>query len=186
MSKKKIIHIITSLGDGGAEGVLYRLICETKKKIYHEVITLSKDDKYEKLLKSKNIKIYNIDLVKNRFRNVLKLYKIINKKKDYTIQTWLYHADFLGGLCAYLSGNKEIYWNIRTSEVSLKSTKLRTLVIIILNSILSWIVPKKIIICSKKSIDIHKSLGFKNNFELIHNGFDVKNYLPKKNYKKYF
>ena len=32
MSKKKIIHIITSLGDGGAEGVLYRLICETKKK----------------------------------------------------------------------------------------------------------------------------------------------------------
>ena len=146
MSKKKIIHIITSLGDGGAEGVLYRLICETKKKIYHEVITLSKDDKYEKLLKSQNIKIYNIDLVKNRFRNVLKLYKIINKKKDYTIQTWLYHADFLGGLCAYLSGNKDIYWNIRTSEVSLKSTKLRTLVIIILNSILSWIIPKKIII----------------------------------------
>ena len=91
-------------------------------------------------------------------------------------------ADFLGGLLAYISGNRNIFWNIRTSEISIKSTKLKTLIIIFFNAILSWIIPKKIIICSKNSINIHKSIGYKNNFKLIHNGFDSSFYLPKKNY----
>ena len=41
LKKKKILHIITSLGDGGAEG-FYRLISETNKIVHHEVIVLSK------------------------------------------------------------------------------------------------------------------------------------------------
>ena len=184
MIKKKVLHVITSLGDGGAEGVLYRLICKTKNEILHEVIVLSNENKYVKLLKFEGIKVYNVNLTKNKIGNLFKLYKIIKKKKDFIIQTWLYHADFLGGLLAYLSGNKNIYWNIRTSEVSLRSMKFRTLIIIFFNSIFSWIIPKKIIICSKKSINIHRSLGFKNIFELIHNGFDPKIYLPKKNFKR--
>ena len=53
MSKKKILHIITSLGDGGAEGVLYRLINNTYREVIHEVIVLSNDKKYEFLLKKK-------------------------------------------------------------------------------------------------------------------------------------
>jgi len=56
--------------------------------------------------------------------------------------------------------------------------------IIFLNAILSWIIPKKIIICSKNSINVHRSVGYKNNFELIHNGFDPKIYRPIKNYKR--
>ena len=186
LKKKKILHIITSLGDGGAEGVLYRLISETNKIVHHEVIVLSKDNKYEGLLRSKKVKIFNINLKKNKIeiKKLIKLYKLIRRKKKYLIQTWLYHADFLGGLFAYFSGNKNIYWNIRTSEISFKSTRLRTLIIIMFNSLLSWFVPKKIIICSKKSISIHRSIGFKNNFELIHNGFDTKFYLPRKNFKR--
>lgn len=184
MHKKKILHIITSLGDGGAEGVLYRLISGSIGKFHHEVIALSVDKKYEKLLKKKRIKVYNINLSKNKIqiKKIFKLYSIIKKKKDYIIQTWLYHADFLGGLLGYISGNRNIYWNIRTSEISFKSTKLKTLIIIFLNAILSWIIPKKIIICSQNSINIHKSVGYKNKFKLIHNGFDKKIYLPKKNY----
>ena len=41
--RKKILHIITSLGDGNE--VLYRLISETNKIVHHEVIVLSKDNK---------------------------------------------------------------------------------------------------------------------------------------------
>ena len=189
MNKKKILHIITSLGDGGAEGVLYRLISETNNNIEHQVIALSSDNKYESLLRKKKIKLYKINLLKNKleFSKLIKLYKIIKSKKDFLIQTWLYHADFLGGIFAFISGNRNIYWNIRTSEISLKSTKIRTLIIIFLNALLSWFVPKKIIICSKRSIKIHRLVGFKNNFELIYNGFDEKFYIPKKNYsRKYF
>ena len=186
MRKKKILHIITSLGDGGAEGVLYRLIAKSTREFIHEVVVLSVDKKYEKLLKLRKVKVYNINLSKNKIEitKLFKLYKIIKQKKNYIIQTWLYHADFLGGLLAYISGNRNIYWNVRTSEISFKSTKTRTLVIILLNAILSWIIPKKIIICSKNSINVHKAIGYKNKFELIHNGFDQKIYLPKKRFKR--
>ena len=186
MHKKKILHIITSLGDGGAEGVLYRLISESTGEFIHEVVVLSVDKKYEKLLKLKKIKVYNINLSKNKIEitKLFRLYKIIKQKKDYIIQTWLYHADFLGGLLGYISGNRNIYWNVRTSEISFKSTKIRTLIVILLNAVLSWIIPKKIIICSKNSINVHKAIGYKNKFELIHNGFDPKIYLPKKNFKR--
>ena len=53
MHKKKILHIITSLGDGGAEGVLYRLITNSPQDYHHEVIALSVDRKYENLLREK-------------------------------------------------------------------------------------------------------------------------------------
>ena len=68
MHKKKVLHIITSLGDGGAEGVLYRLISKSTEEFLHEVIVLSIDKKYEKLLKSKKIKVYNINLSKIKFK----------------------------------------------------------------------------------------------------------------------
>ena len=31
IAKLRVLHIISSLGDGGAEGVLYRLCCQTQK-----------------------------------------------------------------------------------------------------------------------------------------------------------
>lgn len=186
MYKKKILHIITSLGDGGAEGVLYRLITNSPQDYHHEVIALSVDRKYENLLREKKIKVYNINLLKNKFeiKKLINLYKIIKQKKNYIIQTWLYHSDFLGGLCAYLSGNRNIFWNIRTSEISLKSTKLKTLLIIYLNAFLSWFIPKKIIICSQRSIKVHRLVGYKNNFKLIHNGFDNRIFEKSKSYKR--
>ncbi len=83
MHKKKILHIITSLGDGGAEGVLYRLITNSPQDYHHEVIALSVDRKYENLLREKKIKVHNINLLKNKFeiKKLINLYKIIKQKK---------------------------------------------------------------------------------------------------------
>ena len=36
----KVLHIITNLGQGGAEAVLYRLIEATHQKINHRVVSL--------------------------------------------------------------------------------------------------------------------------------------------------
>ena len=62
MHKKKILHIITSLGDGGAEGVLYRLIKNSLKDWdldYTERKSLTSDDSF--LLNIKRIKKIKID-----------------------------------------------------------------------------------------------------------------------------
>ena len=83
LKKTKVLHIITSLGDGGAEGVLYRLIRNTKRNIHHEIITLTNDSKYNKYFKKMNIKITQIGLPRGniKIRKLLHLYQILKKKK---------------------------------------------------------------------------------------------------------
>ncbi len=53
----KILHIITGLGDGGAEHTLYK-ICKYDFKNKHIVISLKGRDKYFTLLNKIGIKVF--------------------------------------------------------------------------------------------------------------------------------
>ena len=122
----KIIHIITTLLDGGAEGVLYRLCCYDQKN-EHVVISLRGQGKYGKLLSNNKIKIYTLNMEPGKvFRSLLSLYKlikIIKIEKADIVQTWLYHADFFGGIAARLAGVKNLIWNVRHSNFNKNDTK---------------------------------------------------------------
>ena len=58
----KVLHIINSLKKGGAEGNLYRLCKQQKKKYKNKIditiITLINNGYYESELKKKGIKIF--------------------------------------------------------------------------------------------------------------------------------
>ena len=53
----KVVHIITALTDGGAEGVLYRL-CKFDTQTEHVVISMMDENKYGPLLKKEGIKVH--------------------------------------------------------------------------------------------------------------------------------
>ena len=53
----KIVHIITGLGDGGAEHALFK-ICKYDQKNKHIVISLKDHGKYFSLLRKLGIKVY--------------------------------------------------------------------------------------------------------------------------------
>ena len=57
----KILHIITGLGDGGAEHTLYK-ICKYDLKNKHIVISLKGRDKYFTLLNKIGIKVFCLTL----------------------------------------------------------------------------------------------------------------------------
>lgn len=177
MIKNKIIHLITSLGDGGAEGVLFRLIKSTKKNYNHYVICLGAKDKYFYKFKKININVICLDInFFNLTKKIIFLFHLIKKHNPNYFQTWLYHGDLIGGLVAKFAGVNNIIWNIRTSEIKIKNNKLTTLVVIFLCSILSYFIPKVIVSCSKRGSLIHKKVGYnKKIFKIIHNGFQVKN-----------
>ena len=57
----KILHIITGLGNGGAEHTLYK-ICKYDNSNAHIVISLKGPDKYFSFLKKIGIKTYCLDI----------------------------------------------------------------------------------------------------------------------------
>ena len=171
----KIVHIINGLKDGGTEQTLFK-ICKYDIKNQHIVISLSKKGKYFLLLKKINIKVYCIDL---KYYSVIKFFsliKLIKFLKPNTIQTWLAHGDFIGGLAAKLGGFNQIVWNIRYSKLDKSTTKLTTLCLIRILSKLSFIIPKLIAGVSKSVLKNCKDLGYcKKKLRLIYNGYELVN-----------
>ena len=82
----------------------------------HPVVSLRDEGKYGKLLSKNGIKVYTLNKMPGRFFALYKLIRIIKREKVNIVQTWLYHADFFGGIAARLAGIKNLIWNIRHSN----------------------------------------------------------------------
>ena len=172
---KKIIHVISSLESGGTERVLVRLITNSSN-YKHYVVSLSKDGFYSPKLRKSKIKIFYLDFtnIKNTFSSIYKMKIIFDKIKPDIIQTWLYHADLIGGMVGKICGTRKIYWNIRGSYYT-QLTSLRTRVIVKACSLLSYWIPDKIISNSRFARKIHIKIGYdKKKFITVFNGYETK------------
>lgn len=182
----KIVHIITGLGDGGAEHTLFK-ICKYEKLNNHIVISFKGREKYFLLLKKIGVKVYCLNA---SFFSIYKFFFLINllrSLKPDVVQTWLVHADFIGGIAARLAGIKNIIWNIRYSNFEIGKTKFTTIMIIKILSKLSSIIPKFIIVNSNRAKKIYENEGYnKRKLKFIPNGFDLSILKPNKLQKKIF
>ena len=103
----RVLHIITGLGRGGAETLLYQF-CKYDREYEHIVVSLSGSQDYEEKLKQKNVQVYalNFSNSNTNFLGLIKLYNLIKKTQPDVIQTWMIHADIIGGILARLAGIK--------------------------------------------------------------------------------
>ncbi len=182
----KIIHIITSLGDGGAENTLYK-ICKYDIFNEHVVISLKKSGKYFSLLNKLGVKVYCLNLKFYSFHKFFILLNILQHLKPDIVQTWLVHADLIGGIAAKLVGVKRIIWNIRYSNFKIRKVKKLTIILLKFLSILSFWIPQLIIIVSKNAKKIFKEKGYDvKKLKFIPNGYDLSILKPDKVQKKNF
>lgn len=184
----KILHIITGLHKSGAEQNLFFLVTDDKKN-KHIVVSLLSKNFYGYKLEKKNIKVYylNFDKIRNIFDNIKKLLLIIKKEKPLIVQTWMYHADIIGGIISKIAGIKKVVWNIRSSFLNFKKIKFRFRLIFFVHLFFSNFIPNKIIVNSRAAINFHSFLFNKKKFILVNNGFRVPkndkiNLLNKKNF----
>ena len=170
-----ILHIITSLSNGGAQEMLYKLISSSPIYMTHTVVCLLPEDVISKKIKALNIPIYHLNFSSFfSFFRLFSLYKIIKKHKPNFIQSWLYHADLISFFIGKVTGTPT-FWNIRSSA-SFLTASLSLKLIIRINAYLSQFVPK-IIINSRAGIEIHKKIGFNTkNMVFIPNGFNLKEF----------
>lgn len=182
----KIVHIITGLNNGGAEGVLFRL-CTHDKQNQHIVISMMDGGKYGPLLEKNGVEVYCLSLSQGKisFKGLMNLYKLLKKFNPDVVQTWMYHADLVGGVLARLAGNKNIFWNIRHTELKKGLSKKSTIYIAKISSLASYFIPKMIICCASNAAEVHQNLGYdKRKLTVIHNGFELDRFLPDETLKR--
>lgn len=177
---KKVVHIITGLNEGGAEGVLNRL-CLHSKEVQHVVISLMDEGKYGSVLAESGVTVHCLRMNPGKPSMVrfFRLIRLIRAEQPDVVQTWMYHADLLGGIAARLAGVRRVFWGIRHSTLEKGKSKRSTIMIARLCGLLSGWVPEAIICCANKARDVHAAIGYSaRKLSVISNGYDLSHFRP--------
>lgn len=174
---KKIVHVIIGLNVGGAELMLKRLVLHSQQKgqFHHEVISLTDLGVVGEELTQQGIPVHVVGMtsILSLPKTYFKLRKLLSELKPDVVQTWMYHADFLGGLAAKSLGIKKIIWGIRTTDVTQGGSKL-TVVLRGICAKLSYSIPTDIVCAAHVSKDVHIKVGYdKSKMHVIANGFEL-------------
>ncbi|KXJ59714.1 MAG: glycosyl transferase family 1 [Alteromonas sp. Nap_26] len=176
----KVAHVIAGLNDGGAEAVLYRL-CANSLKHTHIVVSLMDVGKYGALLSDLGVRVYCLNMPRGRvtFGGLIRLRRILRDEKPSAMQTWMFHADLIGGLVGRLSGIRNITWGVHSSSLDINKTSKTTILVAKLCTILSHWLPKTIVYCAEESRRVYQKLGFdESKGVVIPNGYDVSEFYP--------
>ena len=174
----KVVHIITSLEDGGAEAALYRL-CIHDHTAEHVVISLKDWGKYGDLLHNSDIEVHCLNMSAGRlsFLSLFKLHKKLRQLRPDIVQTWMYHANLIGGMIAFLAGIKNIYWGIHNTMLDKHFSKRATIWINKLCALLSYWIPKKIVCCAQSAVKVHSIMGYKSSKMItVVNGYEIQKF----------
>lgn len=169
----KVVHVITGLGRGGAEGALYRL-CHADDVNQAVVVSLIDEGVYGPRLRALGVVLHVLGMrsLVSLPMAFLQLRRILKREAPDVVQTWMYHADLVGGLAA-LSLGIPVCWSLRQGTPSRQSNKRSTLLIVRICVWLSGCVPSRVISCSIHAAESHRSIGYKASIDVVPNGFDI-------------
>lgn len=176
----KVLHVITGLHDGGAEGALFRL-CTYDSENIHQVISMTEPGKYGPLLEAQGIQVTCLGMPRGRLtsKGLFQLWRQIRKTQPDVVQTWMYHADLVGGVLARLAGCQNVIWGIRNTTLSRGESTHNTIRVARLCARLSSFVPRRILCCAEKARSIHSALGYdERRMRVVPNGYDLSTFRP--------
>lgn len=175
-----IVHIITGLSRGGAENALYRLISQEDDPERVRVVSLTDDGIFGERLRALGIDVTCLRL-HSRLPSPIKFLRLVcllRRWRPQLVQTWMYHADLVGGL-AGLAAGIPVCWGVRHSNVSPQHNKAARRFVIRICALASRWVPSRIISCSQRAVEVHRALGYAAPFAVVPNGLDVSAWCPR-------
>lgn len=172
----KVVHVITGLEGAGAELNLYRLIKATTPAGYsHEVISLTGEGPVHALLTEFGVPVSVISMRRTSFSAIGAIGKVahlVRQARPDIVQTWMYHADLVGGLAARIT-RTPVVWGIQASELD-PATDRTSRAVASLNAWLSRTIPRSIVSNSEAGRQWHARFGYDSRkFVVIPTGFEV-------------
>ncbi len=174
------MHIITCLDQGGAEGVLTRLVLATRDRWDSRVVSLADQGHYGPTLAAAGIPVLCCEMNRRGFApGLIRLHRFLRQEQPQIVQTWMYHADLLGGVAARLTGCRAVLWGIRNLRLPAGAVSRSVRLAARLSARLSRIVPAGILTCSAQSVAVHARIGYSaSKFRVIPNGYDCARLRP--------
>jgi glycosyltransferase involved in cell wall biosynthesis len=178
----KVMHIITGLSLGGAETMLYRLLCGMDTAHFeNEVISLTDVGALSEKIRIARVPVRALGM-KRSIPNPLPMVRLlrwIRMSKPQVVQTWMYHANLIGGLAARLAGDIPVVWGIHQADLGPQLNKLLTIWTARGCARMSRWLPGCIVFVSQAGLLFHTKFGYAaKRMEVIANGFDLHEFRP--------
>jgi glycosyltransferase involved in cell wall biosynthesis len=173
----RVVHVIIGLDTGGAELTLYNLAAASSGSVQHIVISLTNEGPVGARLRQAGIEVHTLGTrhPTDALRTALRLRRLLRLLAPDIVQTWMYHADFLGGLAARLAGPWPLIWSVRSADPSRAGWMTRSL-----QRACAWLspwVPDLVIFAGDVARRRHEDIGYRPRRALvIRNGFDAQRF----------
>lgn len=103
-----------------------------------------------------------------------RLMKRVRHHRPRIIQTWMYHADLLGGIAARCMGGPPVIWGVHHSNLDPRANKRSTLWTMKACALLAPRLARRIVCCSGAALESHAAAGYPRGImQVIPNGFDT-------------
>lgn len=180
--RPRIAHVITSLGPGGAEYMLVRLLEQLRDGVFEPVVIgLRSPEAIGPVIERLGVPVRSLAMppgVPNPWA-VARLARMLRQERPDIVQTWMYHADLLGGLAARGAGGPPVVWGIHNTTLEAGASKRTTMLIARSCARLSRVVPAAIVCCAEAAREVHIARGYDaGRMVTIPNGFDTDRFRP--------
>ena len=178
----RVLHLITGTGIGGAEMMLFKLLSQMDRDSFTNVVySMLEPGPMAEAIQKLGIEVRTLGLKQGHLDPwaLFRFAREVRAWRPHILQTWMYHADLLGGLVGRLLTGVPVVWNIRHGDLQTTDNTPMTLRVARLCSALSGWVPDRIACCAQHSRAIHVGLGYTaSKIVVIPNGFDTDSYRP--------
>lgn len=127
------------------------------------------------------IPVHCLDMPRGRvtWKGLRTLWRILRTSRPDVVQTWMYHADFVGGVVARLAGFPRVFWGIRHSDLETRAVGRSTVLVVRACALLSRRIPERVICCAESAARVHAAIGYRREkLVVIPNGYDFSKVRP--------
>jgi glycosyltransferase involved in cell wall biosynthesis len=172
-----VLHVITALDVGGAELMLKRLIeaHQGDGDYRHTVISLKSAGEVGRQLRDLGIEVQSLEMHSawDFPRAFWQLVRFVRRRRPEVVQTWLYHADLMGGVAARLAGNRNVIWGVRCAQLSQRRMSATQMVVSVCG-LVSHYVPRVIVCCAESAREVHAARGYsRGKMVVVPNGYEL-------------
>jgi glycosyltransferase involved in cell wall biosynthesis len=180
-----VLHFAYTIGGGGAESMLMNLAESLDPAQFRSIVVTVNAKPWPhhlKRLHEAGVDVHDLETTAYlNPRTLARLRAVLRAERPDIVQSWMHHADLVGGWAARLAGVRNIVWSIHCREIHRNPGDGRSKTAFFRRALAlsSRFIPSRIISCSSAAVEDHAAIGYpRHKMRWIPNGIDADRFVP--------